>query len=510
MKAYWRRATGGLPRYLREIQQEIESYVCDFGLDFFTTHFEVVSYDEMNEIAAYGGFPTRYPHWRFGMEYDRMKKSSTYGLSKIYEMVINNDPSTAYLLEGNSLVDQKLVMAHVFAHCDFFKNNAWFEHTNRHMIDEMANHAARVRGYADRYGTERVEDLVDRCLSIDNLIDIHDPPRAHDPAGAEHGAESDVDERTLGEGDVPRLRAKPYMEHYINPPEFIERQRERMEQQTAAGEKFPAEPVRDVIGFLMVHAPLKSWERGVMEIVREEAYYFAPQAQTKILNEGWATYWHSRVMTERALDTSEIVDYADHASMVTSSSGPQLNPYKLGVELLRHVERRWDQGRFGKEWEECDDLDARAEWDTDAGLGSEKLMQVRRTHNDLTFIDEFLTEDFVREQRLFSFGYNPRHRRWEVESRQFADVKNRLLTQLTNMGHPVIRLVDANHANRQELLLEHDHQGMDLDPGYARAVLENIQRIWKRPVSILTRAQDEPIAARFDGEQYSEEKISGA
>ena len=90
-------------------------------------------------------FPTRYPHWRWGMEYERLSKSHEYGLSKIYELVINNNPAIAYLLEGNSMVDQKLVMAHVFGHNDFFKNNIFFEKTNRKMIDGMANHAARVR-----------------------------------------------------------------------------------------------------------------------------------------------------------------------------------------------------------------------------------------------------------------------------------------------------------------------------------------------------------------------------
>jgi len=498
---------GGLPRYLGEIQAEIERYAVGFGLDFFTTYFEIVSYDQMNEIAAYGGFPTRYPHWRHGMEYDRLKKSSTYGLSKIYELVINNDPCTAYLLEGNSLVDQKLVMAHVFAHCDFFKNNAWFAHTNRHMIDEMANHASRVRMYMDRYGVEKVEEFTDLCLSLDNLIDVHNPPMAEACHFKEDG---EAPEEVLGPGDVPRLRAKPYMESYINPPEFLEAQRQRQAAESRRQATFPSRPVRDVLGFLMEHAPLKSWERGVMEIIREEAYYFAPQGQTKIMNEGWATYWHSRVMTEKALNASEIVDYADHASMVTATSGRQLNPYKMGVELYRHIEERWNKGRFGKAWDECDSMAERAAWDTKAGLGREKIFQVRRTHNDLTFIDEFLTHEFVREQDLFSFGYNRRHHQYEVESRQFEDVKRKLLAQLTNMGHPMISVLDANHANRGELVLGHYHHGVDLDPGYAQAVLANIHAIWKRPVTLLTREGEKPIAGRFDGKEYKEEELAAA
>ena len=498
---------GGLPRYLAEIQSEIEVYARELGLDYFPTFFEVVNYDEMNEIASYGGFPTRYPHWRFGMEYERMKKTSMYGLSKIYELVINNNPCTAYLLEGNSTVDQKLVMAHVFAHCDFFKNNLWFAHTNRRMIDEMANHGSRIRGYMDRFGTEKVENFIDVCLSLDNLIDIHNPPLSR--AEPMKGEADEDDPELLGEGDVPRLKAKSYMEHYINPPEFIAAKRKAKAEEDARQARFPSEPVTDVLAFLMEHAPLKSWQRGVMEIIREEAYYFAPQGQTKIMNEGWATFWHSKIMTERALDSSEIVDYADHASMVTATSGGRLNPYKMGVELFRHIQERWDKGRFGREWDECEDMETRESWDKQLGLGMQKIFEVRKTHNDITFIDEFLTFEFVKEQKLFSFGYNRRNRRYEIESRQFNDVKQKLLMQLTNMGQPRIRLVDANAGNQGGLLLEHEHAGVDLDPGYTREVLTNLHAIWSRSVSVQTRdaEKDVSLLISFDGTDFKEEEL---
>ena len=175
-----------LPNYLRDEQQRIEEFGRSVGLDFFPTIFEVLSYDQMNEIAAYGGFPTRYPHWRWGMEYERLSKSHEYGLSKIYELVINNNPSIAYLLEGNSLVDQKLVMAHVYGHVDFFKHNFCFRMTNqgrdpksggdvRKWIDTLANHGAIVRKWANRIGLETVESFIDACLSLENLIDPQKP-----------------------------------------------------------------------------------------------------------------------------------------------------------------------------------------------------------------------------------------------------------------------------------------------------------------------------------------------
>src|SRR5215470_1897229 len=155
------------------------------GLDFFETRFELVDYDTMCQIAAYGGFPQRYPHWRFGMEYEKLRKQHVYGLGRIYEMVINNDPCYAYLLSDNALTDQKLVMAHVYAHCDFFKNNIWFSKTNRKMMDEMANHASRVWRHIEREGYEIVERFIDVCLSLENLIDPYAPFMKRQPTEAE-------------------------------------------------------------------------------------------------------------------------------------------------------------------------------------------------------------------------------------------------------------------------------------------------------------------------------------
>src|SRR5712672_1077407 len=184
--------TSNLPPQLVAMQREVEEYARGHGLDFFSTIFEYIDADQLNAIAAKGGFPVRYPHWRFGMEYERLSKGYHHGLQKIYEMVINNDPCYAYLMTNNAEVDQKLVMAHVYGHCDFFKNNFSFQHTNRRMIDEMANHATRVRRWVDKIGIEKVEDFIDRALSLENLIDYHAPfiRQKADPKRAEEEAKS--------------------------------------------------------------------------------------------------------------------------------------------------------------------------------------------------------------------------------------------------------------------------------------------------------------------------------
>src|ERR1051325_7630390 len=336
-----------LPPDLRALKEEIEGHARAYGLDFFDQVFEVIDADDLNEVAAYGGFPTRYPHWSFGMSYEELRKGYDYGLSKIYEMVINNDPCYAYLMRCNHTVDQKLVMAHVYGHCDFFKNNAYFAHTSRKMMDEMANHGVRVRKYVEKVGEEEVEAFIDRCMSIDDLIDLHAPGIKR----REEVSRYDFKEQKEEEGDkLTRFESKEYMDEYINPREALKaEEEENKKKQQAIERSFPERPEKDVLLFLIEYAPLKAWQRDVLSIVRDEAYYFAPQGQTKILNEGWASYWHSTIMTERALESWECVDYADHHSGTMATQRGRLNPYKLGIELLRDIEMRWNTGQFGKE-----------------------------------------------------------------------------------------------------------------------------------------------------------------
>src|SRR3954453_12080593 len=452
-----------LPPYLADIQREIERHGRDYGLDFWETEFEILDYKKMQEVAAFGGFPVRYPHWRFGMEFEHLSKSHIYGFSKIYEMVINNNPAYASLLEGYSLVDQKMVIAHVLGHVDFFKNNYYFSKTNRKMIDGMANHATRVRRHIERLGLEKVETFIDSCLCLENLIDPMSPfiVRRSPDQGAEDKASEQVKE-------VPRLRAKEYMEGFINPPEYIEVQRRRQERERDKPRRNPREPERDVLLFLLQNAPLDTWERDILEIVRDEAYYFAPQRQTKILNEGWASYWHSRIMTEKALKASEIIDYADHNAGVLATAKGQFNPYKIGIELLRDIEERWDKGRFGREWNECQNLDQRKAWDKRLGLGRKKLFEVRKLYNDVTFLDGFFTADFCERNHFFSFSLNDSSGNYEIDSREFEKIKHKMLFSLTNFGDPFILVEDSNHDNRGELLMRHRHEGTDLQVDHAR------------------------------------------
>ncbi len=897
------RPKGGLTPELAEWARKITGFAKAEGLDFWEICFELLDYDEINEVASYGGFPTRYPHWKFGMEYEQLSKGYTYGLQKIYELVINNDPCYAYLMKSNSLVDQKLVMSHVCGHADFFKNNLWFAKTNRKMIDEMANHGTKIRRYAEKYGHEEVEKFLDACMSLDNLIDMHSP---FIKRRREKAREDDEPERA-----VPRkLRSKEYMDRYVNPPEFMEEQKKKLEEAIEKSKNFPEQPERDVLLFMIEHAPLERWQRDILSMVREEAYYFVPQAMTKVMNEGWAclarnslvftdaglitmealvgggadqicdgerarpvtdrniirdhetvevrtrrglklvgsnnhrlmlpdgtwrrldalkvgdtlrvsggaglwskqvvelawrprrqmslddvarlastnlanvhrfragkrvkdasairlalafyecphtrsrptaaalarrktvkiprvvderlgaflgylvgdghisrvkrnlglttgddeqaqafhdlardlfdveprmkldggrwrvllhsetladflteglglthgpsarekripdavlrspepvvraflrayfdcdgyagkqgvilsttsdalaeqvqllllnygiltrrrrqgdgcwhvhaagrsaalfaekvgfglarkqaaleeyvathswfkeerwedevvslergradvyditveethryaacgfinhnSYWHSTLMTTKVLSDDEVVDYADHHAGTMGTRPGVLNPYKVGIELFRDIKERWDKGKFGLEWEECDDAEKKRAWDRKLGKGREKIFEVRRIYNDILFIDEFLTEDFAKEQKLFTFEYSKQSGEYVIASREFKQIKEKLLFELTNWGNPFIYVESGNYENRGELYLVHRHDGHDLQQEQARDVLRNLQMLWNRPVHIETSVEKRRKVLSYNGRKHSERTL---
>lgn len=894
VEGFFKRPPRSLPPELEEARQKIEAIAKRHGLDFFETVFEMCDYDEINMIASYGGFPTRYPHWRWGMEYLQMQKGYEYGLQKIYEMVINTNPSYAYLLDNNLMVDQKLVMAHVFGHVDFFKNNLWFAPTNRKMLDTMANHAAKVRRLIDKVGELDVEHFIDLCLSVDNLIDpyLHHIRR-----------ERDVEDVT-DPGATHKLPAKSYMDSYINPPEYLEKQRQKVEAEAKRARSFPESPVRDVLGFVLEHGRMHRWQADILDIIRDEAYYFVPQAKTKIMNEGWAcvlghtrvftdqglvpmrelvargagtvhdgevhqrvydrnilpdqptvtvrtrrglmlggstnhriqlpsgewkrldalvvgdivrisgggglwptarqavswapevrmtmedvarragcsvktvyrhkwgeavaaaaeidealveweaqadvphmanhraavripaevdealgaflgylvgdghisrvkrnlglttgdleqaerfgdlvrecfglfptirkdegrwrvlvhsealadflqvgvgltvgpsagaksipevvlrspepvvreflralfdcdgyagkqgvilstmsddlaeqvqllllnygilsrrrrqkdaawhvhvageaarrfaervgfglarknealaayldshrwfeaerwedeivsielgraevydisvteshryaagglvnhnSFWHTKLMTEEILDDSEVIDYADHHSGTVAMRPGQLNPYKVGIEVWRDIKRRWDRGQFGKDWVDCDDAIARRDWHNETNLGHEKIFEVRRTHNDVTFLDTFLTEDLCRRVGLFAYEYDRKTGEYVIESRDFAVIKQKLLFMVSNHGQPRVEVTDGNHANRGELELTHDYEGVDVQLDWAQTTLGNLAHIWGRPVHLRTQIEGKPAVLHHDGTTFTYE-----
>ncbi|MBO0779058.1 MAG: SpoVR family protein [Ktedonobacteraceae bacterium] len=255
----------------------------EFGLDPFPTHFELVPASIMYEFASYG-LPGRFSHWTHGKAYYRQKMQYDLGLSKIYEMVVNTNPSYAFLMEMNNLLQNTFVAAHVFGHTDFFKNNAYFQHTSRRMIDKAGIHAERIAKYEFDHGKAEVEHFLDAALSIQEHIDYN---------LFLHGDE----EKPVEEAKKPSTE----YDDLWGLDERIKQVEEERDLLPGKPPRFPEKPEKDILLFMIRYAPhLQPWQRDLLEIVRSEMLYFVPQMQTKVMNEGWACLvGSSLLLTER-------------------------------------------------------------------------------------------------------------------------------------------------------------------------------------------------------------------
>lgn len=467
-------------RELKELEDALEriwDVARGFGLDPFPTRFEVVPATVMYEIGSYA-LPGRYSHWTFGKAYHRMKMMYDFGLSKIYEVVINTNPSYGFLLETNSPIQNKLVMAHVLGHVDFFKNNAYFSKTNRRMVETVSAHSGRMAEYEFKYGRKTVEQFLDAVLSIEEHIDPNFFIRSEEPhrPGVER----------------PQPPAGRYDDLWNIGVEAEESGAPEQETPLPRGERLPE---KDIIFYIMRNSPsLEPWQRDVMAMIHEEMEYFVPQMQTKIMNEGWASFWHARIM--RALDLSdrETLEFADLHSGVVSPHKGQLNPYYLGYKIFEDIERRWDEPT-----EEERRTLARA-----GGEGRAKIFEVRELDNDVSFLRNYLTEDLCEDLDLFVYELVDEEE-WTVTEKRWERVRDQLVANMTNFGFPYIIVTDGDYNGNSELYLKHQYEGAELDAHYARKVLEHVHALWGRPVHLETIVDDERVRLHYNGEEHEED-----
>lgn len=462
----------------------------DFGLDFYPTIIEFCTYDEISEIASYGGFPQRYPHWSFGMEFEELSRGYEFGMHRISEMVVNTLPCVIYCMDSNTLVDNVDVICHALGHNDFFKNNVFFQGTNTDMLNKMANHGRRIREYMARWGKERVTEFIDNVLRIDTLVD-----------SAKEWKPKPIDKQVFRDHrnvQHPERReaTNDYMDDWINNREYMKGEKERVKKEELAEElELFSVPERDIFGYIKDHAPLKPWQQDIVSMLYEEACYFAPQRLTKMINEGWASYVDFCMMCRKGLvsagqkrhDTG-IVQYAYHKMLVLGGEYSQ-NPYKLGFELLMDIEERWNKGRFGKEWEECDNLNERENWDKKLGLGKDKVFEVRKYCNDLTLIAEYFTPEFCQKMDFYEKRRFP-NGDWKIVSRDYQAIKRSLMRRYANGGLPDIRLVDPNHRGKGWFLMQHYYDEKPIYDRYARETLMSMYRLWQNTVVLASKNED--------------------
>ena len=443
----------------------------DNKLDFYPMRFEVCPGEIIYTFGAYG-MPTRYTHWSFGKSYHRMKTQYDYNLSRIYEMVVNSDPCYAFLLEGNTLIQNKMVAAHVLGHCDFFKNNLYFSYTNpKDIIESMAVAGERFRRYEMVYGQQKVEAFIDAVMSIQEHIEPHRLIKQNGKHTKQKGSCCSSGKPATPYDDLWDLDQK---KHCCHGSEGCDKRKIS---------KFPEQPEKDLLLFIMKNArELEEWQLDIISTLRDEMLYFWPQMQTKIMNEGWASYWHLRIMREIELTEAESIEFAKmHAGVITPSRN-SVNPYYLGLKMFEDIEKRWDQ-KYGQ------------------GAGREKIFEIREIDNDISFLRNYLTKELVEELDLYLYrkiGHD-----WKIVEKNWEKVRDHLVNSMTNCGFPVIVVEDGDYEKRGELYLRHIFEEKELDIKYLEKTLVHIQKLWNRPVHLETKIDKKTALFSFDGEKAS-------
>lgn len=451
-----------------------------YKLQPMTTHFEVIPQHIVNEIGAYG-IPGRYSHWTHGQAYARQKSLHDYGLSKSYEIVINSDPSLAYLLDSNPPVVNKLVMAHVLGHTDFFKNNWLFKRTRRDMPHGVVASAGRIAAYEDMHGRAEVERFLDAAL----VMSLHVNP--------------DLPDRQPPEQQVASWRENL---------EALRRPRRRGQFDDILGGapggvltdvklNIPLEPDHDVVGFIRDFAPdLDDWQRDILDVVRSESLYFWPQRRTKIMNEGWASYWHKRILREMAslgqLRQDEDEEWMRLHADVTRPRVDGLNPYHFGMKVFEWIEDYWN-GRLTEaenRWLERMDLPRQPLYDgpLEESPALPKLREAMMVEDDQAFVRNHLNR--ITASRLGLFVYEERvvsdERRYVVTENGWQQIRDRLAASLNNCGIPYLEVVDGDFQGRRELYVRHAFEGTELDHAYLEMSLPYLRLLWGRTAHVET------------------------
>lgn len=431
---------------IKELQQwneKIEKIVQEVGLDYYPQEFEIITYNDMLAYEVYVGMPSRYPHWSFGKAYEKLKTLYKYNLTGLpYEMVINSDPCLAYLMKDNTLLLQILTMAHVYGHNDFFKNNRLFKVGTEaeYTLEMFKCHGNMVRSYINdpSIGYENVEKILNAAHAI--------KLQTSRVIGEKRVSDEELKKRMLDDYQQKNSNHS-ILEPYVKPePPDVS--------------KVPLEPEDDLLYFISHYGELSEWENNILEIVRQETKYFIPQIETKIMNEGWASYWHYNILKKLNLDPSLHLEFIKRHNDVIAPRLGNINPYYVGFKMYEDLVERY---------------------------GIEKIFEVRALERDESFIRRYLTKELCSEMNLFEYALRgDDYVIDEVSDEEGWKIIRNDLSSSCGMGRvPHIRVVDVSKTDR-ELTLEHVSDGRDLELKYAEETLKYVFDLWGHKVTLKT------------------------
>jgi len=446
---------------LQDWNHRIVQLVERFGLDPYAQEFEICDYEQMISYMVYSGMPSHYPHWSYGKSFEKLKTLYDYALTGLpYEMVINSNPAIAYLMRDNTLALQVLTMAHVYGHNDFFKNNFTFRTIRAEFtIETFKAHANRVRQYIEdpSIGLEKVERILDAAHALSLQCRRNLTIRKQ--------SEAEQKEAKLED-------SKPA----TDPFQSVHRRKEWVSPDLA---KVPLYPEEDILLFIRDHNPhLAEWEKDLLTIVHEQAQYFIPQIETKIMNEGWASFWHKRILEALDLPQDLRLEFIVRHTQVLSPHPGGLNPYHIGMKIWEDIERRWSETKPEVEKKPAPKTKS----------AQEKLFEVREVERDSSFLRRYLTEELVRELNLFEYQSrgNEKVVSKVADDDNWQAIKDTLIQNVGTGTIPVIKVEDSDYGHNRGLFLRHFHDGRDLQLEYAEKTLQYLRQLWGREVALET------------------------
>ena len=444
---------------LEEWNVKIEKKAIELGLDFYPQEFDIIGFNEMIAYESYIGMPSKYPHWSYGKAYEKNKMLYSLNMTGLpYEMVINSNPSLAYLMNENTLLLQILTMAHVYGHNDFFKNNRMFREGTKaqYTVEMFKLDAEIIRSYINNpnIGYEKVEKIIDAAHALRYQV-----PRT---VGVKKISDNEIRKRLVEEYNSKVEKRDPIWDTEEIPLPDLN--------------KIPIEPCDDIFEFIIQYGSLEEWEKSVLKIVKRETEYFIPQIETKIINEGWASYWHYTILKELELPEGLHFEFLKRHNDVVAPILGGLNPYYIGFNMFQDIEKRY---------------------------GREKIFEVRYLERDNSFIRKYLTRELCEELNLFQYG----KKNFEFVVQEVSDddgwkkIRDTIASTCGTGSIPYIRIIDLDKQDGT-LVLEHVFDGRELELIYAKETIKYIYDLWGRKVVLKTKTKDnKPIEITCDNDR---------
>lgn len=471
---------------LAKIENILYKYAEDMGLKHCDIEWDVIKDQKMFEIMAYR-IPGNISNWKYGRDYERQRTISEkvyHGLP--YEVVINSDPSRAYLMKSNTIGVQMLVMAHVIGHVSFFTMNKYYQNTNKNIIQIMDLASKRFDKYERSYGLDEVEKIVD----AGHALQFHSSP-------FEIKTEKEKKEQyfEMKKKQIHNISKASYKD--ITENQNIEStgdiQRFNQKLWRSISQSTPIEKSGDLLRYIIDYSNiLEDWQKDILEILRKEGQYFWPQMTTKYMNEGFATYVHQK-MIERLYRDGHIT-HGEHAefnysnSLVKAKNPKSMNPYLIGSKIFEDICDRWDKGKHGDEYENCKIMKEKENWDTKAMEGNEKILSIIKTYQDWFFMMDFLTVRLVDDLDLYIYALTETPEAYQLVRTQHTaeQVRDLIVNSFNHSNIPKIDIININFNDSGRLLLKHQHVGVDLQLEYAKKTMEHIHTLWGRDCVLKT------------------------